>query len=210
MNSSSSASKTYDIHFLLNDKRFFWKNPNRGVTITDAGRDSCLSWEADSGHGATQGPIQGRRLWTDIIAVALSSTTDGRNEVNRCRIAFRGGGSLTLTDTGANGQLDESRTPIYRDFVRALHLRLAQAPPGTIRFSAGMSDRRYLGMKIVLAIAGLLFVATPVVLLFLVQDWRVFGILFAGLAFTWAPWKIVLNNRPRSYDPKHPPGELMG
>jgi hypothetical protein len=36
--------------------------------------------------------------------------------------------SITVTDAGSSGRLDEARTPIYRDFVRALHARLALAP----------------------------------------------------------------------------------
>jgi hypothetical protein len=195
------ASTAYDLRFVLNDKRFFWKNPNHGVTITDAGRDSCLTWQADSGAG--------RQLWTDITGVTMSSVTDGRAEVNQCRVAFRDGRSLIVTDTGADGRLDESRTPVYRDFVRALHLRLAQAPAGTIAFRAGASEGRYRGMKIILAIAALFFVGTPFVLLFIVRDWRVLLTLFAGAAFVWVPWQIVQKNQPRSYDPKYPPGEMM-
>jgi hypothetical protein len=201
MNTPAPASKTYDLRFVVNDKRFFWTNPNHGVTIVDAGPDSCLTWQTESGAE--------RRLWTDISAVTMSSVTDGKAEVNQCRIAFHGGGSLIVTDTGSDGRLDESQTPIYRDFVRALHLRLAQAPQGTITFSAGASESRYLGMKIILVIAALFFVGTPFVLLFIVRDWRVLGVLAAGIAFVWVPWTIVQKNKPRSYDPKYPPGELM-
>jgi hypothetical protein len=201
MNSPAPASKSYDIHFLLNDKRFFWKNPNRGVTITDAGRDSCLTWQAEDGAG--------RMLWTDISTITMSTGSDGKAEVNQCRIAFRDASVLTVTDAGAAGTVDHDRTPAYRDFVRALHLRLAQAPPGTILFRAGASETRYIGLKIATTIAGLFFVGTPLVLLFIVRDWRVLFTLFAGAAFVWPLVKIIQKNKPRSYDPKHPPGELM-
>ena len=53
------------------------------------------------------------------------------------------------------------------------------------------------------------FIGTPFVLLFIVRDWRVLGSLFAGAAFVWPIWRILENNRPRSYDPRHPPTELM-
>lgn len=197
----ASASKSYDLHFLLNDKRFFWKNPNRGVAIVDAGRDSCLTWQA-GGNAA-------RRLWTDIAAVAMTTGTDGKAEVNQCRIAFRDGSALTLTDAGADGRVDHSRTGIYRDCMNALHRRLAQAPGGTIAFTAGVSQTRYIGLKIAVTIAALIFVITPFVLLFIVRDWRVLFTLAAGAAFVWPMWKVLEKSKPRSYDPKYPPGELM-
>ena len=196
------TDKSYDIHFLLDDKRLFWKNPNRGVTITDAGRASCLTWETD-GHEMS-------RLWTDIAAVNMTLATDGRNNVNHCRIRFRDGRIITVMDTGPDGRLDESRTPIYRDFARALNARLAKAPEGVIEFRAGVTEGRYLGMKIALAIAALLFVGTPLVLLMLVRyDWRILGALSVGMAFMWPFWKAVQHNKPRSYDPRRPPPELM-
>ena len=201
MSAPAPASKSYDLHFVPNDKRFFWRNPNRGVTITDAGRDSAIAWQAESGAG--------RGLWTDIVAVNMLSASDGKDAVNNCRIGFRDGRALTVSDAGASGQVDHERTPLYRDFIRALHIRLAQAPAGTISFNAGVSEGRHRAMLVILVIAALFFVGTPLVLLFIVRDWRVLGVLAAGAGFVWPFWKIVEHNRPRSYDPRHPPGELM-
>lgn len=195
------ASTSYDLYFLLNGKRFFWRNPNCGLTLVDAGRESRLTWRTESGEDS--------RLWTDIVSVTMMSGTDGRNEINSCKVQFRGGRSITATDTGNDGQLDAGRTPVYRDFVRALHARLALAPTGTIRFSAGVSESRHTVMLVTLVIGALFFVATPLVLLFIVRDWRVIGVLCAGAAFMWPFWRVVENNRPRSYDPRTPPGELM-
>lgn len=198
---SAIASTSYDLYFLLNGKRFFWRNPNCGLTLIDAGRESRLTWRTESGEDS--------RRWTDIVSVTMMSGTDGRNEINSCQIQFRGGHSITATDTGSDGQLDAARTPVYRDFVRALHARLALAPEGTIRFSAGVSEGRHTAMLVTLMIGALFFVATPLVLLFIVRDWRVIGVLCAGAAFMWPFWRVVENNRPRTYDPHHPPGELM-
>ena len=150
-----------------------------------------------------------RRRWTDIVAVSLSSASDGSDAVNQCRIAFRDGSTLTATDAGASGTVDHDRTPLYRDFVNALHRRLATAPDGTIRFTAGLSEGRHTVLTIAIFLAILLFVGTPFVLLFIVRDWRVLGTLAAGAAFIWPFWKMLQNNRPRRYDPRHPPTELM-
>lgn len=64
-------------------------------------------------------------------------------------------------------------------------------------------------LTVTVFIAALLFLAMPLVLLFIVRDWKVLGVLAAGAVFVWPIWKIVENNRPRSYDPRHPPAELM-
>lgn len=201
MNAPAPASKTYDLHFVLDGQYFYWRNPNVGVTRTDAGRDSCLAWQSEGRDES--------RLWTDIVAVTLSSATAGKEMINLCRIAFRDGRTITLTDAGADGLVDENRTPLYRDFVRALHARLVHAPEGTIAFKAGLSEGRYKALQVFFAIAALLFVGTPLVLLFIVHKWQVLGILVAGGVFIWPLWKVVENNRPRSYDPRKPPGELM-
>jgi hypothetical protein len=197
----ATASTSYDLYFVVDGKRFFWRNPNHGVTLIDAGRESAIAWRAESGEDRT--------LWTDIVAVNMLSATDGKQAVNHCIVRFRDGRTLAVTDAGASGQVDHDRTPPYRDFARALHARLALAPHGTIRFTAGVSEGRHTGMMVIGAIAALFFVGTPLVLLFIVRDWRVLGVLAAGAAFVWPFWKIVETNRPRDYDPKNPPPELM-
>jgi hypothetical protein len=191
----------YDLCFLVDDKRHFWKNPNRGITLTDAGRASCLTWTSEGRETS--------RLWTDIAAVAMASASDGKHEVNNCRIRFNDGRTLTVTDTGESGTLDETRTPVYRDFARALNARLAHAPQGTIAFTAGMTEARHNVMIALLFVTTAFFVAMPLVLLFIVRDWRVLGTLAAGAALVWPLWRIVENNRPRRYDPRNPPPELM-
>jgi hypothetical protein len=198
----ATASTAYDLYYLQNGKRFFWRNPNHGVTLFDAGRASAIVWRNEAGEA-------GRQLWTDITAVNMSSGSDGKDVVNSCLIRFRDGHTLTVTDVGPSGQVDHDRTPPYRDFVRALHTRLAAAPQGTIRFTAGFSDSRHTGMVAILFIAALFFIGAPLVLLLIVRDWRVLGVLAAGIGFVWPFWRIAERNRPRAYDPRTPPGELM-
>ncbi|MCW5684174.1 MAG: hypothetical protein KIT85_07230 [Pseudolabrys sp.] len=191
----------YELAFTTDRKRFYWTNPNCGITLVDAGRDSALVWETPQGEE--------RRRWTEISAVNMLLASDGKQEVNQCRIDFNDGRSLTVSDAGANGQLDETRTPVYRAFARALNARLAHAPDGTIRFTAGMTEGHYRAMQILLGLLTVLFVVTPVVLVFIVRDWRVLGTLAAGAAFIWPFWRLTRNNAPRAYDPRHPPDELM-
>jgi hypothetical protein len=199
---TATDSTAYDLYYLVNDKRFFRRDLNRGVSLVDGGRDSAILWRTTKGEAD-------RQLWTDIISVNMTSGTSGKDVVNNCRIDFRGGRFLIVTDAGTTGQADHGRTPIYRDFVRALHSRLALAPPGTIRFSAGISNARQVVMLTLGAIARLLFVATPPGLVMILREWRALGPLATGTSFIWPFWKVIETNRPRSYDPRFPPGELM-
>jgi hypothetical protein len=198
----ASASTAFDLYYLQNGKHFFWRNPNHGVSLIDAGRESAIAWRPESGEAV-------RGLWTDIVSVNMTSATNGKNIINNCRINFRNSRFLVVTDAGTTGEVDHDRTPVYRDFVRALHLRLAQAPAGTIAFNAGASEGRHTVMMVMGVIAALFFVGTPLVLVFIVRDWRVLLTLGAGAAFIWPFWKVIETNRPRSYDPRRPPGELM-
>lgn len=202
MTDPAPASTAYDLYYLQNGKRFFWRNPNHGVSLIDARRDSAIAWCPKKGEA-------NRRLWTDIVSVNMTSGSTGKDIVNNCRINFRDGRFLIVTDSGTTGEVDHARTPVYRDFVQALHLRLAQAPAGTIAFNAGVSAGRHTAMRVTGAIAALFFVGIPLVLVFFLWDWRLLIALATGAAFVWPLWKAIEANRPRSYDPRFPPAELM-
>ncbi len=204
MNAPAPTSKSYELYFLLDGKTFFWRNPNHSLTLTDAGLASSLTWYLEGDTGRPES-----RLWTDIAEVGLMAASDGSAIINHCRIRFRDGRSILITDGGDDGRRDASRAPAYRDFVRALHARLAAAPDGTIRFIAGTSESRHTTMKVLLLIATLFFIGLPLVLALIIRDWRILGTLVAGACLVWPFWKIIEKNRPRSYDPHHPPYEMM-
>jgi hypothetical protein len=176
-------STAFGLYFLQNGKHFFWRNPNHGVTLIDAGRESAIAW-----HNENEAI---RRLWTDIVSVNMMSTTGGKDIVNSCRINFRNSHFLVVTDAGTTGEVDHDRTPVYRDCIRALHLRLAQAPAGTIAFSAGASEGRHKVVTVMGAVAALFFVGTPLVLVFVVRDWRMLLTLAAGATFVWPFWNVI-------------------
>ncbi|ABE63633.1 conserved hypothetical protein [Nitrobacter hamburgensis X14] len=196
-----TASTAYDLHYLVNGERLFWRSASRGLTLIDGGRDSAIAWRTDDGEA-------GRQLWTDIVSVNMPGT-DGKDAVSKCRIDFRGGRFLVVTDAGTTGKVDHARTPVYRDFVRALHLRLADAPEGSIRFTVGVSQTYRNVMVALGVITALLFVATPAVLVVDLHEWRALGPLTAGATFIWPFWKKIGSNRPHVYDPRHPPDEPM-
>ena len=135
--------------------------------------------------------------------------TDSKDAVDKCRIDFRGGRFLVVTDAGINGKVDRIRAPVYRDFIRALHERLADAPEGDIHFTVGVSQTYRNAMLALGVIALLLFVVAPAVLVVDFHEWRAIGPLTAGATFIWPFWKKIGTNPPHAYDPHHPPGDLM-
>jgi hypothetical protein len=193
-----TASTAYDLYYLVNGERLFWRSASHGVTLIDDGRDSAIGWRTDDGEA-------GRQLWTDIVSVNMPDT-DGKDVVDKCRIDFRGGRFLMVTDAGISGKVDRARVPVYRDFVRALHQRLADAPEGRIRFTCGVSQTYRNVMVALGVVTALLFVATPAVLVVDLHEWRALGPLTAGATFIWPFWKKIGSNRPQVYDPHHPPG----
>jgi hypothetical protein len=193
------ASTAYDLYYLVNGERLFSRSASHGVTLIDDGRDSAIAWRTGAGEA-------GRLLWTDIVAVNMADA-QGKDAVNKCRIDFRGGRFLMVTDVGIDGKVDRARAPVYRDFIRALHERLADAPEGAIRFTAGVSPTYRKAMVALGVVTAVLFVATPAVLVVDLHEWRAIGPLTAGGAFMWPFWKKIGSNRPHDYDPRHPPGE---
>ncbi|GAB1717064.1 MAG: hypothetical protein NTAFB05_21060 [Nitrobacter sp.] len=193
------ASTAYDLYYLVNGERYFWRSASHGVSLIDDGRDSAIAWRAGAGEA-------GRQLWTDIVSVNMPDA-QGKDAVNKCRIDFRGGRFLMVTDAGINGKVDPVRAPVYRDFIHDLHLRLADAPEGRIRFTTGVSQTYRKAMVALGLITAVLFVATPAVLVVDLHEWRAIGPLTAGATFIWPFWKKIGSNRPHVYDPRHPPGE---
>ncbi len=107
------------------------------------------------------------------------------------------------------GLSDKEQTQIYRDFVCDLHGRLAGAGQSRISFTAGMSDLRYKGLFVTLMIAGLFFVATPLVLAILTGDMKALMLVGAGALFVWPFMRVLSNNTPRNYTPDVLPDELI-
>ena len=58
-------------------------------------------------------------------------------------------------------------------------------------------------------IAGLFFVATPLVLAILTGDMKALMLVGAGALFVWPFMRVLSNNTPRNYTPDALPDELI-
>lgn len=118
---------------------------------------------------------------------------------SRVEIASASYRSLVATD---------DQGPAYRVFIEELHRRIAAAG-ADCRFEAGFAPWRWWPMAAVgvFTALALLYVAASTITSADVTG----GLLIAGfiLLFGWQMVPLVLRNRPRSYDPRQIPPEVM-
>ena len=117
-------SRAYNICFSVNGGHFFHKL-DRDVTLSDDG----IGWKVDG--CATTMPFE------NIVAIHLKSSGQ-YVVVDRCTITFADSNVLSVVNSDPGGFADKERVPIYRDFVRDLHARLAGGRYTEIRFTAGV------------------------------------------------------------------------
>jgi hypothetical protein len=186
--------RTCKVCFSLNGGHFFRKL-DQGVTLGDDG----IAWTMDG--RTTEMPLG------NIAAVHLWSA--GRTTiVDQCAITFADDSVLCVVNSDPGGFADRERVPIYRDFVRDLHDRLAAGPYSGIRFTAGVRRWRYwatLAATIVLAVlcgGGLVALVT-------LDDVKGLAIPILGGYACWRHGRTTLANAPRDYAPDQLPEELL-
>jgi hypothetical protein len=198
LNLQAQRSQAYDVYFTVSGgPRFVMWNNNHGVTVSD--RD--ISYSVDSKLRTI--------AFTEIAAIHLNSGTVGEDTIDQCKIEFNSGDTITVSNATSSGLPNKEQTQIYRDFVYGLHGRLAAAGHDTIRFVAGMSGTRYKGAFVVAIIAGLFFIALPLVLAIVTGDAHALILTGTGAFLIWPFMRMLRNNTPRNYTPDALPDELI-
>lgn len=184
--------------FVRRDNSMFLKLSDEGVTL-DGER---LCWTIDgSEESRPLGEVRGVHLFVAHIPEY--------GDFGTCEIRFDGPALLLVTASSATGFPDEERNRVYAAFVRDLHRALAAKPTRTVRFSAGASEGRLRGMRVLLVILSLCFVALPLVLLVWSGDFRLLaGAMFGG-ALIVGGYAWMQKNRPRDYHPQRVPEGLL-
>jgi len=189
----------YDVYFTTGGARFYFRNPNHGIALSDAG----LAWTADG--------QERHAAFANIVAIHLQTAAIGNSGrvIDQCKIDFADGTAVAVTNGTSSGLPDQGQTTIYRDFVRDLHARVAAGPLGTIRFSAGMAPWRYKMLFVTMIIAGLFLVVTPLGLAVFTGDLRGLAIAVGG-GFLCLPFiRMLMNNGPRDYTPDRLPEGML-
>jgi hypothetical protein len=187
--------RTYDVCFSV-DGGYFLRKLDQGVTLGEDG----IGWTMDG--RATEMPL------SSIVAVHLRSAGQS-TIVDQCAISFADDSMLSVVNSDPGGFADQERVPIYRDFVRDLHDRLAAGPYAEIRFTAGVPRWRYRAMLAAAIVLALLCGGFGLVALVIFGNLKGLAILILGGYACWRFARVTLANAPRDYTPDHLPEELL-
>ncbi|WP_424629417.1 hypothetical protein [Bradyrhizobium sp. SYSU BS000235] len=194
MNAPAANPETrYDVYVLAGKSRFYFRNDNRGVTLTDERIAWMLDGQSDSAP------------FKNVASVHLESG----GGLNKCLIKFADGYQLFISDSNARGLADETQAPIYRAFVHDFHARLVAAGATSIRFTAGYMGARYHVVLVCILLLCLLCVVGSLVMLFVTGYFQVLFAAMAGAGLCWPLVWLIGKNGPRDYDPTRPPEELL-
>jgi hypothetical protein len=193
--SPRETPRTYNVCFSVNGGHVFRKL-DQGVTLGPDG----LAWTMDG--RTTEMPLG------NILAVHLKSGGQS-TVVDRCAITFADGDVLCVVNSDPGGFTDRERVPIYRDFVRDLHDRLAAGPYPEVRFTAGVPAWRYRAMLAATIVLALACGGFGLVALAVFGDAKGLAVLLLGGYACWKHGRTTLANAPRAYAPDHLPEELL-
>ena len=189
--------KSYDLYFAVGEKRLIWRYSDHGVTLSD----DAIAWIA--------GGLQSHAPFSDIVGVHLQLGYIEDSAIGTCRLSFADGSGLVIVSSNKRGFEDAALDRIYVEFVQDLHARIAAQRDARACFTAGFGAGRYLFGKIVIVVAGLFFIVTPVAALLFTGDWKLALLTYSGAVLVWPVYKVMQANAPRSYDPRQVPPELM-
>jgi hypothetical protein len=192
-----SNPQTYDLALRGKGQGFALTIRNRGITVSD----ERLDWSID-------GRADAARL-DSIVEVQLQTgawVEDGPTAM--CRITFRDGYVLTVSDTDRNGFRDAAAAVPYRAFVRDLHARLMQLNVAA-RYVAGYAPTRFNVAVVCAVLLGAIGVGIPAFFFLVHPDIEIVFLLVAGVAFTVPLFTMLRKNSPREYVPTRIPAELL-
>jgi hypothetical protein len=192
-----SDGKSYDLYLRAGERRLVWSHADHGIMLGD----DAIAWEADG--RPSQVPLR------DIVGVHLQLSYIEDSAIGSCRLSFADGSGLSIVSSNKRGFEDATLDQLYVEFVHDLHARLAAQRDAPTSFTAGFGEGRYLFGKVVIVVAGLFFIVTPVVALLFTGDWKLALLTYSGAVLVWPVYKVMQANAPRTYDARQVPPELM-
>jgi len=195
---AGSEKRRYGL-FVRRSSGFALKHSDEGVGL----HDGLLFWSSEKGEVA--------RPLSEITGVHLSVAHIAQHgDFGACTITLPGTQPLIVSASSAYGYPEEERNEVYRAFLHDLHESLAATrPPGSVRFSSGVSEARLRVVQVMLVIMAVLFVALPLVLLLLTGEFALVAGLVAGGIFFAGYYSWTVKNRPGTYEPERIPPDLI-
>jgi hypothetical protein len=190
-----ASANSYDLRLRSGGGR--WLSSDHGVTLTD----DQIVWTED-------GQKREARL-SDLAEVHLQTGNVGENTIASCRLNFRTGETLLIASNDGRGLQDDEQDKLYTAFALDLHARLAALKGAPIAFTAGFSEGRYRFGQAVMVIAGLFFLVTPTVLLFMTAEWSMVWTLYLGIGLVWPLYRVMMSNASHAYDPRAVPSAML-
>jgi hypothetical protein len=135
--------------------------------------------------------------------VHLQTGGDWREPTSLCKITFADGYKLVVVNS------DDERRPLYRQFVRDLHNRLA-ALRTTAVFTCGYQGFLYPLIIACAILLGIISIGGPIAAMIFQRGIGPITAMLAGVALFWPLSKVLKKNVPRNYDPHNVPEELLG
>ena len=169
---------------------FYFGNSNHGVTLTA----ERINWTFEG--------IADGAPFHNIRTVHLQTGGDWREPTNLCTITFADGYKLVVVNS------DDARRPVYRNFVRDLHSRLAAVQTSTV-FTSGYQGFRYPLIIACAVLLGVMSIGMPVVAMILQRGIGPITAMLAGVVLYWPLIKMIDKNAPRNHDPRNLPAELL-
>jgi hypothetical protein len=191
-------TRSYDLALQVKGQGFTWTIRNRGITLGDERLDWVIDGRADAARldSIVEVHLQTGGAWIEEGPAAM------------CRIAFRDGYTLIVSDVDKAGIKDEAQAGPYRGFVRDLHARLVKLRSAA-RFTAGYGKTQFQVIAACAVLLGAMGIGIPVVALFFRPEVEILAVLGGGLALTVPLFTMLLKNSPRSYEPTDVPSELL-
>jgi hypothetical protein len=199
---ADASARTHDVFFTTSERRWFFYNAYRGVTLASDHIGWTFSNKDDSAW------------YNSIVEVRLQTGGSWIRPIGICEITLADSYRLLVTNGNALGTPTETQRAAYRDFVYDLHARLVahaatrERPP--IAFNGGYTRARYRSVITGAVCLGLMLVGIPLAGLVFTGEVKPFLLLCAGLFFVWPLALMVQKNAPLTYDPRKPPKALIG
>lgn len=185
----------YDLNTHDGEVSTVWRHTDSGVRLSG----NRIGWTA--GGRTHEAPL------ADIASIRLTTAVDslrGPMGATACRIRFSNGAGVTVFGGNSFNPDEPARAVRYCAFVDDLHRRLGPKERASIRFIAGFGGARF-GIGLVLVIvASLFFIVTPLVLLLITGEARLLIAPLFGVFLIGGLLKLVQTNAPHVYDPANP------